>query len=285
MGIRSKIPMQTEGIISNSITKDIRLNGHQTIRFSADGFSILVSDASYKPVFLKKYAYELSVPTSIYPAECGRILDELQLLDFEGETVIIMDSQSATVVPDQLFNESDSRLILAKAADLDESEEVRHRYIRDRDLDIIFAIPAEIEDLKQKISGRVQILHTSECLLSLSDQVQASDHQRGFILAEVQKQSLEILVIQEDRVRLLNRYILKDPSDFIYHTLNTLKQLEMDREAIPVYLSGIIHQEHELFGLLGKYIRQVKTTPYYLEELSRTQILRFMILSEGSKCV
>ncbi len=276
--------MQTEGIISNSITKDIRLNGHQTIRFSADGFSILVSDASYKPVFLKKYAYELSVPTSIYPAECGRILDELQLLDFEGETVIIMDSQSATVVPDQLFNESDSRLILAKAADLDESEEVRHRYIRDRDLDIIFAIPTEIEDLKQKISGRVQILHTSECLLSLSDQVQASDHQRGFILAEVQKQSLEILVIQEDRVRLLNRYILKDPSDFIYHTLNTLKQLEMDREAIPVYLSGIIHQEHELFGLLGKYIRQVKITPYYLEELSRTQILRFMILSEGSKC-
>ncbi len=36
--------------------------------------------------------------------------------------------------------------------------------------------------------------------------------------------------------------------------------------------------------LLGKYIRQVKTTPYYLEELSRTQMLRFMILSEGSKC-
>lgn len=276
--------MQTEGIISNSITKDIRLNGHQTIRFSADGFSILVSDASYKPVFLKKYAYELSVPTSIYPAECGRILDELQLLDFDGETVIIQDSQSATVVPDQLFNESDSRFILTKAADLEESEEVRHRYIRDRDLDILFAIPAEIVDLEQKISGRVQILHTSECLLSLSDQVQASDHQRGFILAEVQKQSLEILVIQEDRVRLLNRYILKDSSDFIYHTLNTITQLELDREAIPVYLSGIIHEEHELFGLLGKYIRQVKITPYYLEELSRTQMLRFMILSEGSKC-
>ena len=56
------------------------------------------------------------------------------------------------------------------------------------------------KDLKNKIDGKVLILHTAECLLSLSDQVQASDHQRGFILAEAQKQSLEILVIQEDRV-------------------------------------------------------------------------------------
>ncbi len=47
--------MQVEGIISNTITQDIRLKGHQAIRFSPDGFSVLVSDASYKPVFLKQY--------------------------------------------------------------------------------------------------------------------------------------------------------------------------------------------------------------------------------------
>ncbi|MCP4310833.1 MAG: DUF3822 family protein [Bacteroidetes bacterium] len=277
--------MQVEGIISNPITQDIRLKGHQTIRFSADGFSILVSDASYKPVFLKQYVYDPSVPASIFPAECGRILDEIQLLDFEGETVIILDSLSATIVPEQLFHESDSRILLTKAAEVDESALVSHRYIGDRDLNILYTLTAEMDDLKGKINGPVQIIHTSECLLSLSDQVQASDHQRGFILAEVQNQTLEILVIQEDRVRLLNRYALKDPSDFIYHTLNTLKQLELDRETIPVYLSGIVHPEHELFGLLGKYIRQVKTTPYYLEELSRAQMLHYMILSEGSKCV
>ncbi len=54
-------------------------------------------------------------------------------------------------------------------------------------------LAAELENLEDKICGRVQILHTSECLLSLSDQVQASDHQRGFILLEVQKHTLEIL--------------------------------------------------------------------------------------------
>jgi hypothetical protein len=277
--------MQVEGIISNSITQDIRLKGHQAIRFSADGFSILVSDASYKPIFLKQYFYDSSVPVSIFPAECGRILDELLLLDFEGETVFILDTQAATIIPKQLFSESDSRAMLEKAAEVQEDEILSHRFIRDRDLNILYAITPELENLKNKISGKVHILHPSECILSLSDQVQASDHQRGFFLIEVQKHTLEILVIQKDRVRLMNRYTLKDPSDFIYHTLNTLKQLDLDRETIPVYLSGIINQEHELFGLLGKYVRHVKTCPYYLEELSRTQMLRFIILSEGSKCV
>ena len=276
--------MQVEGIISNPITKDIRLKGHQAIRFSSDGFSVLVSDASYKPVFLKQYYYDPSVPASIFPAECGRILNENLLLDFQGETVFILDSQSATLIPRQLFDESDSREMLANAAVLQEDDIVLHRHIRDRDLNILFAVSPELENLKAKISGRVQILHSSECLLSLSDQVQASDHQRGFILLEIQKHSLEILVIRKDKVSLMNNYALKDTSDFIYHTLNTVKQLNLDRETIPVYLSGMVHSEHELFGLLGKYIRQVKTTPYYLEELSRTQMLRYMVLSEGSKC-
>ena len=197
--------MRTEGIISNSITKEIRLKGHQTIRFAADGFSILVSDASYKPVFLKQYFYDPLVPVSSFPAECGRILEELKLLEFEGESLIILDSLSATVVPEQLFRASDARLLLSEAAQVKESDLVSHRFIKDRDLNIIFAIPAEIENLKGMFHGKVHVLHTTECLISLSDQVQACDHQRGFILAEVQQHSLEILVIQEDRVRLINQ--------------------------------------------------------------------------------
>ena len=74
----------------------------------------------------------------------------------------------------------------------------------------------------------------------------------------------------------------KDGDDI--HVALYLNQLGLDRESIPIYLSGIIHEEHELFGLLGKYIRRVTNTPYYLEELTKIQMIRFMVLSEGSKC-
>ena len=277
--------MEADSIISNTISQDIRQKGHQSIRFAPDGFSVLVSDASYKPVFLKHYTFDSSVPARLHPAECGRVLEESELLSFEGETIIIVDSLAFTVVPKQYYDESQERLLLEKSAFLHETDQVQHRFIKDRKLNLVYSVSEEIKTLGSRFTGDVKIIHTSECLVSLSDQVKASDHQRGVVLAEVQPFTLDLLVIQEDRIRLLNRYALKDPSDFIFHTLNSLKQLELDRESIPVYLSGIVHEEHELFGLLKKYVRYVRTTPYYLEELSRVQLVQFMILSEASKCV
>jgi len=277
--------MQVDPVISNNITQDIRLKGHQSIRFASDGFSVLISDASYTPVYLKEYTFETRLPVEELVAECGRILDDAGLLSFEGETVLITDSMALTLLPKQFFNVDKNREILEKVCGLDKSDRVFDRSIKNRNFHLVFAVPDKIIGLSNRFAGEVKILHSAECLLSLSDQVKASDHQRGVILAEVQTHTLDILVISGDQVQLLNRYSLNDPSDFIYHTLNTMKQLELDPESIPVYLSGMIHEEHALKGLLLKYIRNVISTPYYLEHLSREQILRFMILSEGSKCV
>jgi len=277
--------MQVDSVISNSITQDIRLKGHQSIRFAPDGFSVLISDSSYTPVYLKEYTFETSLPVEELVSECGRILDEAGLLSFEGETVLITDSMAVSLLPKQFFNVDKNREILEKVCALDKSDRVFDRSIKNRNFHLVFAVPDKVIGLGNRFAGEVKILHTAECLLSLSDQVKASDHQRGVLMAEVQAHTLDILVISGDQVQLLNRYSLNDPSDFIYHTLNTMRQLELDPESIPVYLSGMIYEEHGLKGLLLKYIRNVISTPYYLEHLSREQILRFMILSEGSKCV
>ena len=76
--------MQVDSIISNTISEDIRLKGHQSIRFAPDGFSVLISDASYTPVYLKRYIYPEILPSDELFAECERILDESDLFSFEG---------------------------------------------------------------------------------------------------------------------------------------------------------------------------------------------------------
>jgi len=276
--------MQADSIISNTISEDISQKGHQTIRFHADGFSLLISDPSYKPVVLKRFSIESSFPSDQIPAECGRVLKEEMLLDFQGEKVLIVDSPCTAVVPKQIYDQSLAREMLEKTCSLKEHDQIHHRTIRNSSFYLIFAVPESVIELQELFQGEVKIIHSLECLVSLADQVQASDHQRGVVLIDVQPSTLEILVIQGDQIKLLNRFQLGDPSECIYHTLNTLKQLNIDREAIPIYLSGIIHEEHELFGMLGKYIRRIRTTPYYMEELSKVEMLRSMILSEGSKC-
>lgn len=277
--------MQVRSIISNTISPDIRQKGHLSIRFSRDGFSMLISDASYKPVRMMEYTFEEEVSPELFPAECARILEEEDLLTFEGEKVIIVDSQAVTLVPRQFFDEQRAREILEKAARIEEGDQVHSRLLRDRNLHLVYTVPEKVKKLNEKFQTPCVIIHPSECLVSLADQIKASDHQRGMVIVEVQSWTQDILVIREDQIKLLNRYVLGDPSEFIYHVLNTMKQLELDREVVPVYVSGMIHEEHELYGLLKKYVRFVRTTPYYLEDLTKQQVLQSIFLSEGSKCV
>jgi hypothetical protein len=83
---------------------------------------------------------------------------------------------------------------------------------------------------------------------------------------------------------MLNTFLLQEPSESIYHCLNAYKQLNLDRESLPLYLTGMVHPDHELYGLMKKYIRVVKPTPYYMEDLSKAEVLRYMVLAEGGKC-
>jgi len=131
--------MQVDSVISNSITQDIRLKGHQSIRFAPDGFSILISDASYTPVYLKQYILETSVSVEELTSECGRILDEDGLLSFEGETVLITDSMAVTLLPRQFFNVDKNREILEKVCSLNKHDRVFDRFIKSRDFYLIFA--------------------------------------------------------------------------------------------------------------------------------------------------
>ena len=276
--------MDVRSIISCPISEDTRLNGHQTIRFNPDGFSVLVADASYKPVLLQEHKYHLPLEPGQYPSEAGRILEEIGLLDFSGETVLIYDGGGFTIIPEGFYSEEFARPLLENECIIPETDIVCVRRLRERKSHMLFHCPGSMEEMRERIKGECTIIHTAECLGSLSDQIRASDHQRGFLLADVQEKTLGLLVIRADDIILLNCYRLGDPSYFIYHTLNTMKQLDMDPESIPVYLSGIIHDDHELTGLLKKYIREVKSTPYYLEGLSREDMLKHMVLSEGSKC-
>ena len=196
----------------------------------------------------------------------------------------MLDTDPATLVPASFYDEASAEILMSRTRTPGDDEKVDARYIRTRDLYLLQAIPLDILDLKEAFPGEVKIMHPLECMLSLSDQVKASDHQRGFLLAEVQEKTMSLLAAREDRLILLNRFALSDTSDFIYHVLNCIRQLDLDRESIPLYLSGIVHKDHELYGLVRKYVRIVKPTPYYLETLSRKDISRFMLLSEASKC-
>ena len=277
--------MQVHSIISNTISEEVLQSGHLSIRLRTDGFSLLLEDANYKPVILNNFSNDPYLSLAGHLQACEDWLNKHTLLDeFEGETTIVVETQAATIIPKKLFSKDHKAYYLEQTNTISSSETILHRKIKNRPFVLVFAVNKLIREFLHKFNSKVRIMHPAECLLSAADQIDASIHQRGFVLIETQVSMLEILVIRNDELVISNRHKLKSKDEIVYHTINTMKQFELDRKLVPVYVTGRYTPDHETIQLLGKYIKKIEVLPYFIRDIKKDVIHESIILSEASKC-
>jgi hypothetical protein len=112
--------------------------------------------------------------------------------------------------------------------------------------------------------------------------VNAADHQRGFALLEVQSGYMAILVIRNDELVIANHQQIGKPGEQVYHTLNTIQQLEFSRTSRPLYYAGISSDEE--LGILRKYIRTIYALPYHISQIDKSAISEHVLLAEATRC-
>lgn len=277
--------MQVHSIISNTISEEVLQSGHLSIRLRADGFSLLLEDANYKPIILNNFSNDPFLSLSGHLQACEDWLNKHTLLDeFKGETTIVVETHAATVIPKKLFSKEHKAYYLEQTNAISSSETILHKKIKNRSFVLVFAVNKLIREFSYKFSSKVRIMHPAECLLSAADQIDASIHQRGFVLIECQEAMLEILVIRNDELVISNHHKLKSKDEIVYHTINTMKQFDLDRKNIPVYLTGRYKPDHETMLLMRKYIKKIETLPYFIHDIDKDAIQESIILSEANKC-
>lgn len=277
--------MQVHSIISNTISEEVLQSGHLSIRLRTDGFSLLLEDANFKPVILNKFSNDPYLSLAGHLQACEEWLDKHTLLEeFKGETSIVVETQAATIIPKKLFSKSHRSYYLEQTNAVSSNETILYRKIKNRPFVLVFAVNKLIRDFSYKFSSKVRIMHPAECLLSAADQIDASIHQRGFVLIEAQESMLEILVIRNDELVISNHHRLKNKDEIVYHTINTMKQFGLDRKNVPVYVTGRYGPDHETIQLLSKYIKKIEALPYFIRDIEKGVISESIILSEASKC-
>lgn len=275
--------MKVHSIISNTISEETLRSGHLSIRFLPNGFKILLEDINFQPVILNWFYEETGISLKGQITACEDWLKRHTLMDdFTGEVSIIPESSPSTFVPENLFNEKEAFLYLEPMVNLKAHETVRHTNIRKKPLVLVYAVTGLIISLSEKFSGTTRIIPAAEAMLSMAEQINVSDHQRGFMVIETQPGSLNILMIREDQLVLSNQISLKQPGEMVYHTLNAMQQLGFDREKRPLFIAGKV--PHEEIISLEKYIRHVTPLPYHIFELDKTAIPEHILLAEATRC-
>ncbi len=277
--------MQIHSIISNTISEEVLHSGHLSIRYMTDGFSLLLEDWQYKPVILNRFSSDLPLSLPGYILECEEWLNKHTLLEnFSGEVTVIIDSASATLVPDELFSEEYAHAYLEQNGYNIIHHDAMWGKIKNRPFYLLYLVPKPVSEHAEKFRGNKRVYHTGKCVFSVSDQVNASDHQRGFSYLELQSNYLEILYIKNDELRFSNRMPLKNTRDFLYHTLNTLHRTGFDMKHMPLYYSGILSGSQDLLDTLQRYIQHLEPLPYFIQDLDKSAIPEHTILAEATRC-
>ncbi|WP_299208544.1 DUF3822 family protein [uncultured Dokdonia sp.] len=74
----------------------------------------------------------------------------------------------------------------------------------------------------------------------------------------VHKNSFDLIVTHKKKLLLANAYDFHSKEDFMYYTLFTLEQLELNPDTVAVILTGHIQKDDPMYGIAYKYIRHLK---------------------------
>jgi len=85
-----------------------------------------------------------------------------------------------------------------------------------------------------------------------------SHHETSRAYIHLHKNSFDIVITNKKKLLLANSFDIYSKEDFLYYTLFTLEQLELNPNIIDVVFTGHIQKGDPIFELAYKYLRNVK---------------------------
>jgi hypothetical protein len=171
-----------------------------------------------------------------------------------------------TLLPAPLFREGDEAAYLRLHHHTDPRREVIRRYQHgSQEIISVFAADKPLAEWFERTHPQQTLLHqTSALLAGLMHQSERQGPPRLFL--SVGAHELTIIVIQDKRPVFCNVFAFSTAEDFIYYVILVMQELNLNPDDDPVVVYGDLMHDSELFGVLRKYIRNVRfgNRPYDL---------------------
>ncbi|WP_179353549.1 DUF3822 family protein [Winogradskyella vidalii] len=176
--------------------------------------------------------------------------------DFNA-VLVIHQNELATLIPEELYNPA-LKVDYLKF----NSKILGNDYITEDTISInksinVYVPYININNYIFETFGEFVFKHASSILIDSLLQNKDTNTETPIVYVNVNKITIEILVIQNKELQLFNVFEYHSKEDFIYYILFIYEQLKLDVETIPVEVSGSIVIGDPLFTILYTYVRHV----------------------------
>ena len=170
------------------------------------------------------------------------------------QTHIAVDSYFLTLTPQRLAEPGNDRLFLQQQSPLPDDLYVGHALSPDERLRLSYGYPAATKVWLDQQYGGIATQPFAAVLLDGIDRLAATT-QRLYL--HVQDQRLHLTFADGTQLIYHNRFPFQTAKDFLYYVLLIYDQFGLSPESVPVYLSGTILPDGELYQLLFRYVRHL----------------------------
>lgn len=155
---------------------------------------------------------------------------------------LITPSSKVTLVPGFLYEDSKKEEYFRYNLNLSEGEIIKTNDLRMPNLVIIFSIPSEIQNAARQFFPGCQSLHQIFSLLNYLNLTQRASTSNAIHL-NIEKDYFNLIVLDQNKLRLCNTFRYKVLSDIQYYVLYILKLLNISTsESVNISGNGVARE-------------------------------------------
>lgn len=195
-----------------------------------------------------------------YFEELGKVLENNWLNKNFNKVRVIWVNQTYTLIPKVLFEDSQKDAFLKFNHTTNKDENTHSLFIDSQDAMLIYSIPKKIENHLNNRIKSYKLSHFAQAYIEAESLSNKKKKERLSIAIE--QHQLTIAYLESDRLIFFNSFEIRNSDDVLYFLLYVIEQLSIDREKCPIFLSGKVEKDSELYKLLYTYIADLKFASY-----------------------
>lgn len=252
--------MQNILYIDTNFIKENSLQYILSIRYATDGLSFCIHDQQHRLLAFSHQPYNLENNDAMI-AKVKNIIAGEELLGLKYQKVYIIScNKDKILVPAYIFSPDTINDLYRVALDADKNSTLIHRKVQIAESFLIEAVPRNFVTFLANRYQTFCIVNSAYPFIiqSLSGILFNTHH----LFIDIHDHYFDLLLTQNNNIRLFNSFIYQSVNDIIYYALNCLKQCHINKENLQTVLSGNLVNDPILTNTLGNYLPNISVLNY-----------------------
>ena len=234
-------------------------NHHKlSIQYTLDGFSFCITNLdSQETIHFCAYTFPktLENPEKLV-AHFETIFQEDNHLQEDFKEILVIHQNSlATLVPNKLFREEHLKDYLDFNIKTLKTDFFAFDNIDQLAAKNVYVPFVNVNNYLFQNFGEFEYQHSTTAFIKKLLQTTTTPEKTMFV--DVWKDQISVVVLEDKKVLFSNSFSFTSKEDFIYYLLFTAEQLELNTNEFPLFFTGDIQEETEIYKITYQYVRNV----------------------------